>query len=444
MPPKKAKELSAKEVRDLTQPGMYAVGGVSGLHIRLNDSGAKSWILRYSSGEVRQSSAGRDYFKRVDMGLGGFPEVSLAEARELAREAKRSLKQGVDPLSHKRALKQSMIQAKARSITFEQVAKQAHEVKTQEFKNYKHAQQWINTLEKYAYPSLAKMPIDDIEAADVLAVLKPIWTTKTETASRLRQRIASVFDHATASGYRTKPNPAAWKGCLQPLLPAPEKLKKRQGKANNHHPALPITDMQRFIAKLQKKKGAGARALEFAILTAARSGEIRGATWEEIDLDEKVWRLSAERMKADKPHTVPLSDAAITLLECMPRESKHIFPSGKGGELSDATLAATIKRMHEEEVSKDKAGFIDPTNDRIATPHGFRSTFKDWTRQKNRFPDEWSELALAHVNSDATRAAYARNELLEERAEMMQAWSDFIYGKYSDKNVVPLKKNSSK
>ena len=431
--PKKAAELSAKQVRDLKEVGTHAVGGVSGLLLQIKSPQAKSWVLRTKIGD-----------RRCHIGLGGFPDVSLADARERARQLKDKIKQGIDPLAEKKASKLALMQAQARAVSFEQMAKQAHEVKAQEFKNYKHSQQWINTLETYAFPTLAKMPIDEIEAADVLAVLKPIWTTKTETASRVRQRIAAVFDHALASGYRTKPNPAAWKGCLQPLLPAPEKLKKRQGKANNHHPALPIDEMQQFMNKLQKRAGAGARALEFTILTAARSGEIRGATWDEIDLDEKVWRLSAERMKADKPHTVPLSDAAVALLKCMPRESKHIFPSSKGGELSDATLAATIKRMHEDEVNKGNKGFIDPTNGRTATPHGFRSTFKDWTRQKNRFPDEWSELALAHVNSDATRAAYARNELLDERAEMMQAWSDFVYGKFSDKNVVPIKKNSSK
>lgn len=442
--PKKAAELSAKQVRDLKEPGDYAVGGVSGLILQIRSPQAKSWILRYSAGVTAISRSGREYQQRKYLGLGGFPDVSLADAREKARDAKKLIAQGLDPLAEKKASKLALMQAQARAVTFEQMAKQAHEVKAQEFKNYKHSQQWINTLENYAYPILAKMPIDDIEAADVLAVLKPIWTTKTETASRLRQRIAAVFDHASASGYRTKPNPAAWKGCLQPLLPAPDKLKKRQGKATNHHPALPIKEMQRFIALLQKRSGAGARALEFTILTAARSGEIRGATWDEIDLDEKVWRLSAERMKADKPHTVPLSDAAVALLECMPKESKYIFPSSKGGELSDATLSATIKRMHAEELEQGNEGFTDPSNGRTATPHGFRSTFKDWTRQKNRFPDEWSELALAHVNSDATRAAYARNELLEERAEMMQSWSDFINGKFSDKNVVPLKKNSSK
>ena len=431
--PKKASELSAKQVRDLKESGTHAVGGVSGLLLQIKTPQAKSWILRTKIGS-----------RRCHIGLGGFPDVSLADARERARELKSLIKQGVDPLSEKKASKLALMQAQARAVTFEQVAHQAHAVKAQEFKNYKHSQQWINTLESYAFPILANMPIDDIESADVLAVLKPIWDTKTETASRLRQRIAAVFDHASASGYRTKPNPAAWKGCLEPLLPSPEKLKKRQGRANNHHPALPVNDMQRFIAQLQQRAGAGARALEFTILTAARSGEIRGAKWDEIDLEEKVWRLSAECMKADKPHTVPLSDAAIALLQSIPRQSKYIFPSAKGDELSDATLSATIKRMHEDETSSGGQGFTDSVNGRTATPHGFRSTFKDWTRQKNRFPDEWSELALAHVNSDATRSAYARNELLDERAEMMQSWSDFINGKFSDKNVVPLKKNSSK
>lgn len=423
--PRRVKELSAKQVRDLSEIGYHSVGGVAGLKLQIASETSRSWILRTMFG-----------IKRKEYGLGSFPEVSLAMAREKAREYKDKIRQGIDPLAEKKAARLQLIKEQNRFVTFEQLADDAFKVKQQEFRNPKHASQWITTLKTYAFPIIGKLPVDEIEAADVLKVLEPIWSTKTETATRVRQRMASVFDHAQASGLRTKPNPAAWKGCLQPLLPAPEKLKKKQGRANNHHPALPISEMQRFMTELRKRTGDGARALEFAILTAARSGEIIGARWDEIDLKEKVWRLTAERMKADKPHTVPLSKAAVSILESMPRKGQLIFQTPKGGELSNGAMLATLKRMHNDDIEKKGAGFTDAVSGRIATPHGFRSTFKDWTRQKGRFPDEWSELALAHVNSDQTRAAYARNELLEERAEMMQAWAEFCGGEFSESSKV--------
>lgn len=423
--PKRIDELSAKQVRDLSKIGYHSVGGVAGLKLQIASETARSWILRTKIGS-----------KRREIGLGGFPEVTLSMARDKAREIKEQIRQGIDPVAEKRAARLALIKEQNRFATFEQLADDAFKVKQQEFRNPKHASQWITTLQTYAFPFIGKLPIDEIEAADVLKVLEPIWSTKTETATRVRQRMASVFDHAQASGLRTKPNPAAWKGCLQPLLPAPEKLKKKQGRANNHHPALPISEMQRFMQELRSRSGDGARALEFAILTAGRSGEVIGACWDEIDLKDKVWRLTAERMKADKPHTVPLSDAAVSLLEAIQRNGQLIFQTPKGGELSNGAMLATLKRMHNDDIEKGGAGFADSLSGRIATPHGFRSTFKDWTRQKGRFPDEWSELALAHVNSDQTRAAYARNELLEERAEMMQAWAVFCGGEVQAENVV--------
>lgn len=438
--PKRATELSDLEVRRKTKPGHYAVGGVSGLLLKVRSESQRSWILRYTTGEILVSTTGKPYMKRRDIGLGSYPDITLSSARNKARELKEKIDQGVDPVAEKLAVKQARIKKANRQATFADVAEKAFEVKAQEFRNPKHASQWINTLKSYAFPFIGKMAIDDIEAADVYKVLEPIWIKKTETASRVRQRIASVFDHAQASGLRTKPNPAAWKGCLQPLLPAPEKLKKKNGKSGNHHPALPIDQMQRFMSELRKRKGDGARALEFAILTASRSGEVIGARWDEIDLKARVWRLTAERMKADKPHTVPLSDAAIQMLESMPKNGELIFQTPKGGELSSGAMLSTVKRLHEDDVAREGDGFNDPTNDRIATPHGFRSTFKDWTRQRARFPDEWSELALAHVNSDQTRAAYARNELLDERADMMNAWAEFCGGKFSDSdNVVMMR-----
>jgi hypothetical protein len=289
--PKKAKELTAVEVRRFVDKGLYAVGGIAGLHLQVNSNQARSWILRTMVGT-----------KRRDIGLGGYPDIGLAAARDKAREIKEKIRLGIDPIEERRQAKQSLIKEQLRNVSFIDVAKQTHNVKQQEFKNAKHAAQWINTLETYAYPVIGQMSIEDISVSEILSILKPIWSTKTETATRVRQRLATVFDHALATGIRTSPNPANWKGCLQPLLPSPQKLKKRQGKANNHHPALPVDQLKEFMEDLNKREGTGARALEFAILTAARTGDVRGAVWSEINFEDKVWKLSAERMKADRPH----------------------------------------------------------------------------------------------------------------------------------------------
>lgn len=415
--PKKVKELSALQVRRLVHKGFYSVGGVSGLHLQVSNSLARSWILRTMVGTARK-----------DIGLGGFPDVGLAEARDKARATKERIQEGIDPVAERKQARQSLIKEQKRNICFSEVAKQTHRVKTQEFKNSKHAAQWIKTLETYVYPLIGQMAINDITVTEILGVLEPIWTTKTETATRVRQRITAVFDHALATGIRTSPNPATWKGCLEPLLPAPQKLKKRQGKANNHHPALAIEDMKNFMIDLKDRKGNGAIALQFAILTAARTGDVRGALWTEIDFKSGIWELSAERMKADRPHRVPLSKYALNLLMIQKKSSKShlVFTSDKNTELSDATLNATIKRMHQAKVDKKQEGYIDKEMaGRTVTTHGFRSTFKDWSRRDGKYQDEWSELALAHVNSDQTRAAYARDELINERAGMMEEWADF-------------------
>jgi integrase len=424
--PKKAKELSAIEVKRLTAAGLYAVGGVAGLLLQVTSTGARSWILRTMVGA-----------KRRDIGLGGYPDVTLTSARDKAREHKAAIVCGRDPVAERKAARLELIRSQARSMTFKEAAKRCHAVKSAEFRNEKHAKQWMASLEKHAFPIIGERPVSDIQTDEILAVLQPIWEVIPETASNVRRRMENVFDHAIASKLRGTLNPAVLKGCLQPLLPKTDKLKKKQ--ARKHHPALAIHDMPRFMAKLREQPGLAARALEFAILTASRPSEAIGskvdkkaaATWSEIDNKKGHWIIPCQRMKAGEIHTVPLSAAALAVLAKLPRlggDTDYIFPAANGGLLSNAAMSAVIKRMHAKDIDAGKPGFIDPREKRVATPHGFRSSFKDWSLQEGRFPDEWSELALAHVNDDKTRAAYARGELIEERAGMMSAWAEFLAG----------------
>ncbi|RCV87503.1 tyrosine-type recombinase/integrase [Billgrantia montanilacus] len=405
--PKKARELTAVEVKRLTEPGLYAVGGVAGLHLQVVKTGARSWVLRAMVGS-----------KRRDIGLGGFPDTTLASAREKARVAREKIQQGIDPVADRRALRSALLAQQVRDITFEQCATEVIKKKQAESRNAKHAQQWENTLKTYAYPVLGKMAIADVDLAHVLKVLKPGWETKTETMTRVRQRIEAVIAWATVHGHRSGDNPARWKGNLDAILPKPSKVAKVK-----HHKALPIDDMGEFMANLRQQKGVAALALEFAILTATRSGEVRGATWAEIDLDARIWTIPSDRMKAEKEHRVPLSKEAIALLERLPRDSDHVFTAPKGGKFSDAALAAVLKRMG-----------VD------ATVHGFRSTFRDWSAERTSYPHHVCEMALAHTIKNAAEAAYRRGDLMEKRAKLMQDWAKFCGTIQPKGEVVPLRK----
>lgn len=393
--PKKARDLNPLAVKRLTSPGMHAVGGVGGLYLQVTASGARSWILRTMVGG-----------KRRDIGLGGSPDVSLAQARERAQADRELIRQGVDPAAQRKRARLDLITAQAKTITFAEAARQCHAKRAHEFRNAKHAAQWLTTLETYAMPAIGQLPVADIEMAHVLRVLEPIWHTKTETATRLRQRVEAVLSWATVSGFRTGDNPARWAGNLREVLPTPSKIA-----TTKHHRALPWQDVPAFMTALRDRHGIAARALEFAVLTAARSGEVRGASWDEIDLDARLWTIPGERMKAGRTHRVPLTPDAVALLESLPRIEgcAFMFPAPRGGQLSDMALAAVTRRMGAE-----------------CVPHGFRSSFKDWARSSTRFADEVSELALAHINSDQTRAAYARDGLMPQRAKLMQAWAGFL------------------
>jgi integrase len=409
---RKSKELQALAVSRINSPGLHSVGGVSGLALQVTSTGARSWILRVMVGG-----------KRRDMGLGGFPDVTLAGAREAARAAREKIKSGIDPIEEGRAARNALSAARAIALTFEQCADAYISVKESEWANAKHASQWRNTLVTYAFPIIGKMLVRDVEQPHVLRILEPIWSTKTETASRLRGRIETILDWATVRGYRKGENPARWKGHLDMLLATPGKIAKIE-----HHAALPYDELGAFMVDLRKMEGIGARALEFAILTAARSGEVRGAAWGEIDLATRVWTIPAERMKMKREHRAPLSDEAIAVLQAMPiiGGTDLIFPNSKGTALSDMTLTAVLRRMGRE-----------------VTAHGFRSTFRDWTAERTSYPRDVCEMALAHAIGDKVEAAYRRGDLFEKRTRMMREWGKFCATVATTATVTPIKGKAS-
>lgn len=392
---RKAKDLTAFSVARLNTPGMHFVGEVPGLALQVLRTGGRTWVLRIVI-------AG----KRRDMGLGGYPAVTLAGARDAARVARAKVKQGIDPIEEAKALRSAMEAARASAVTFEECATRyiaAHSPAWKE--GSKSEQQWINTLATYAFPVMGSLLVRDVDVPHVLDVVEPIWASKTETASRVRNRIELVLDWATAKKYRSGSNPARWRGHLDKLLPRPSKVSKPE-----HHRALPLTEISAFMVRLRASSGMGARALEFAILTAARSGEARGATWSEIDLDGARWTVPASRMKVPKEHLVPLSPACISLLKALPRMAgtDYVFPAPRGGELSDMAMTAVLRRMK-----------VD------AVPHGFRSTFRDWASERTNYPRDVAEMALAHSIGDKVEAAYRRGDLFQKRTRMMADWTTF-------------------
>lgn len=401
--PKIAKELSPLELRRLTTPGLHAVGGVSGLCLQVKTTGARSWILRTVVGG-----------KRCEIGLGGYPTFGLAEAREMAREHLVEIRKGADPVRER-------LQRRQRQVwTFKKVAESYIDTHRAGWKSPKHAQQWENTLQTYVYPVFGDKHVADVTKLDVLDAVKPIWLDKHETATRVRNRIELIVSYAMQAGYRPEgPNPAVLKGNLDALLP------KKQGLGDvEHHAALGIDDMHGFVQRLRQVQGMGARALEFAILTAARSGEVRGATWSEIDLDAAVWEIPKARMKGGRDHRVPLSAEAVALLQALPRFKgvDLVFVGMKNKPLSDMTLTAALRRM--------KVG---------ATAHGFRSTFRDWTAERTATPREVAEMALAHAIGDKTEEAYRRGDLFDKRRVLMQQWALFIDTPPAKGNVQPLR-----
>ncbi len=404
-------KLSAAKVAKCATPGYLLDGGGLYLQVapRASRKGAsakaspahlvtKSWCFRY-----RDRGTGR----LREMGLGPYPDVSLEAARGKAAELRELLRAGRDPMAERVARRATLRADLAKELTFDQAAAACLSDRRAAWRNEKHAAQWSSTLATYVSPVLGKLPVSAIDLPLVRKVLDPIWITKNETASRVRQRIETVLAWATVSGFRKGENPARWRGHLDQLLPRPSKVQKAE-----HHPALPYDQISAFMGELRQRTGTSALALEFTILTAARTREVIEAQWEEFDLKRKVWVIPAARMKAGKTHTVPLSSRAMAILEALGevQEGSHVFlGSQEGTPLSNMAMIALLKRMGRSDI----------------TVHGFRSTFRDWAGEQTTYPREVIEHALAHQLKDRSEAAYARSTLPEKRRTLMEDWAAY-------------------
>jgi integrase len=406
--------LTTIKVARANKPGLYCDGG--GLYLRVSPRGTKSWIFRY-----------RHKGKLRDMGLGSIRLVGLAEARAAAHEqakATLALRHGIeasDPISRRRELRTAQEIEAAKGITFRKCADAYIAAHQAGWRNPKHRRQWISTLGTYVHPVIGDLPARAIDTALVLKIIEPIWSTKTETAARVRGRIEAILDWATARGHRTGENPARRRGHLDHLLPNKAKVRRVE-----HRAALPYVDIASFVAELRQQKGIGARALEFTILTAARTSEVIGARWDEFNLSERLWTVPPERMKSGREHRVPLSDAAMTIIEHMAaiRQNDLVFPGAKKNRLlSHMTMLNVLGRMGRADV----------------TAHGFRSTFRDWCAERTAFPAEVAEMALAHTVSDAVEAAYRRGDLFEKRRQLAEAWAKFCESPAVTGEVVPIR-----
>lgn len=400
-------KLSALQVDRTKKPGYYADGG--GLYLQVTASGAKSWLFRFML-----------MSKAREMGLGSLRSLSLADARTAAADCRKQLMAGVDPIEARKTARAAANVAASRAFTFEQCANAYIDSHRAGWKNAKHADQWKNTLATYAFPVFGQLPVAAVDTSLVMKALNPIWTTKTETASRVRGRIESVIDWATTIGYRQGENPARWRGHLQNLLAKPSKIKKVE-----HHAALPYAEIGAFIAELRTQEGFAAKALEFCILTAARTNEVIGAQWPEFDLKAGTWIIPAGRMKAEREHRVPLPDRAIEILRNLNKQrlGAYVFPGLKVGKpLSNMAMLAVLERMKRDDL----------------TVHGFRSTFRDWAAEQTNYPREVAEMALAHTVGDKVEAAYRRGDLFEKRRLIMADWARYCDTPAATADIIPM------
>jgi integrase len=417
--PKIARPLAAIDVKRLKSPGWHAVGGVAGLLLQIREPTnpsaplAKSWVLRTTIGQSRQV-----------VGLGPYPQVGLADAREKAARVLADIKSGIDPKSQRKANRSALIQAAARTKTFEECAAAYLKTHAKSFRSQKAYKQWISTFETYVYPFIGRMAVADVGMRDVLDVFQQeikepktgsiegeFWHVRTVTAERLLGRVRAVLDFAIVNEYRTGINPASWKGYLDTVLPSPRKISKEK-----HHPALPYVDLRHFMARLRANQSISALALEFLILTAVRSGSVRKATWSEINFRDELWIIPAEHTKTNNEHRVPLCPQAITVLKKV-REiavSDIVFPSPTGKALSDMALSELMRGMRERGELLSEA-----------VPHGFRSTFRDWAAEQTTFSEEIRKVASGHTVGNAVDRAYQRTDLLDKRRELMTLWGAF-------------------
>lgn len=389
-------------------PGKYEDGG--GLRLVVSPTGAKKWVLRFTIDG-----------KRREMGLGSFPDVGLAEARDKATEHRKQAKEGVDPIEARQTEPE-------KTPTFTTCAARYIRAHRRGWKNAKHARQWVSTLKTYARREIGKKKVDAITTENILTILSPIWTTKTETAKRVQGRIENILDYAAAHKYRDPLNPARWRGHLDKLLPRPTRVKKV-----THHPAMPHTEVPAFMAELSGNGSVSALALQFLILTATRTSEVLQAECNEIDLEAAVWTVPAERMKARREHRVPLTDATLTMLEALPHieGNPYLFPGARHGRpLSNMALLQLMRGMGYG-VDGDRGDYV---------PHGFRSSFRDWSGEVSSFPRDVAEMALAHVIENKVEAAYRRGDLFAKRRKMMQEWADYVNKQQAE--VIPLNKHA--
>ncbi len=402
--------LSPSAVAKARTPGMHADG--AGLYLHVGQTGGKSWIYRFMlHGRPRE------------MGLGPLHTIGLAEARQRALDCRRQRLDGIDPLEARLAARAKVKIEEAKAISFAACAERYIKAHRAGWRNDKHAAQWASTLATYVHPTIGTLAVSAVDTNLVAKILEPIWAMKPETAGRVRGRIESILDYAATHGWRAGENPARWRGHLENVLPRRAKVR-----AVEHHPALPWPEIAEFMAALGMQEGMGAFALRLAIVTAARTGEVIGARWNEIDVQSAVWTIPRERMKAAREHRVPLSDSALNVLRKAAQLREHpggnafVFPGAKAGKsLSSMTLLAVLKRMERRDL----------------TTHGFRSSFRDWCAEATGYPREVAEAALAHTLSDKTEAAYRRGDLFEKRRQLMEAWADFCHAAPRKNDAVP-------
>ncbi|MCE7517138.1 integrase arm-type DNA-binding domain-containing protein [Halomonas titanicae] len=393
-------KLTTKGVQKLVResnPGMTNDG--DGLYLKIGKGGGASWIYRFRwCGKLR------------DMGLGSFTDTSLSEARDLAADHRKLVKQGIDPL----AAREKKSEKEPEPITFTHCAARYIQSHRRSWRNAKHARQWVSTLKTYVRPVIGNLPVEEVTTQDILKILTPIWTVKNETAKRVQGRIENILDFAAAHEYRDPVNPARWRGHLDKLLAKPSRIQKV-----NHHPAMPYDQLAVFLSIIDSYNSMSSKALQFLILTATRTSEVLNAEWDEVDIDKATWQIPAERMKANREHRVPLSKQAMDLLLSLPqiKGNNHIFPGMKAGRpLSNMSLLQFMRGLGYGP-SGEKGNYV---------PHGFRSSFRDWTGEVTSYPRDVAEMALAHAIENKVEAAYRRGDLFEKRRAMMQEWANYI------------------